>query len=248
MKLLRPLCAFALCGLVVNLPSRGQTVEQALSKASAAFSQGKPVSSVTLAGTADWIAGSDKGSGTATLTASADGSYSVQLQLDSGSHMEEQTSFASGPTCSYSGKDAVVHLSAGHNCMNNLAWFIPGVSLFGGKQPISVSALLTAEDNSSQPVLHLRQQLTPIDSLDARTRQLLTHLSTIDLYLDPVSFLPAILDYKIHSDRNAAVDIPVQVLFTNYQTVNGVRIPFRIRRYVDGTLQLDLVVSSAQAN
>lgn len=248
MKLLRPLCAFALCGLVVNLPSRGQTVEQALSKASAAFSQGKPVASVTLTATAEWIAGSDKENGNATLTANADGSSSLQLQLEKGSRTEAQTSFASGQTCSFSGQDAVMHSSAGHNCMSSVAWFIPGVSLFGGKQPTSLSTVLTAENSSSQPFLHLRQQQTPSGDLDTSTKQFLLHLSTVDLYLDPTSSVLSILDYKIHPDKNAGADIPVQILFTDYQVVDGIRIPFRIQRYINGVLNLDLTVTQVSAN
>ena len=245
MNLPRLLCA---CLLVAASSSYGQTVQQAISKASAAFSQGKPVASITLAATAEWTAGSDKESGNATLHANADGSYSVQLQLDNGIRTESQTSFASGPSCTFSGQDAVVHASAGHNCMNGVAWFMPDISLFGGHQANSVATFLTAENNASQPFLHLRQQQTPQTSLDTSTQQLLVHLSTVDLYLDPLTSLPSIADFKIHPDQNAAADISVQVLFTNYQTIDGVQIPFRIQRYINGLLNLDLTVTHASAN
>jgi hypothetical protein len=76
----------------------------------------------------------------------------------------------------------------------------------------------------------------------------MAHLGTTDLYLDPVTYLPAILSYNLHPDKNAAADIPVQITFTDYQAVNGVSIPFRIQRYINGVLNLDLTVTEAFVN
>ena len=248
MKLHKLLCVGFLCLPMGVRQGHSQTVQQILSSAATAFSHGKPVNSITLTGTATWIAGSDKESGNATLTANADGSFTVQLALDKGIRSEAQTSFTSSTSCTFTGIDAVVHASSEHNCLSNLAWFLPDVAVFGGKQPSFVLTLLTADNNASQPFIHLRQQQVLSSLSVAAGSQFLAHLSTVNFYLDPSSYLLSVLDYDIHPDNNAGVDIPEQVIFTDYRAVNGVNIPFRIERYINGVLNLDLTVTQASAN
>jgi hypothetical protein len=69
--------------------------------------------------------------------------------------------------------------------------------------------------------------------------------STVDVFYDPQTFLPASLEYFIHPDNNDLQNIPVRVVFSNYQSVSGVMLPFTIERYVNRTLQLKLDVSNA---
>jgi len=234
-------------GAVIS--AKSQTTQAVLAKAAAAFSQAKPVNGITLNATAEWIAGSDDETGNATLTANADGSYSLRLQLAQSSRTEAQTSFASGQTCSWSGTDAVSHPVAAQNCMGSMAWFLPAASLFGNLQPSTVSTSVESSTaGAASSFLDIQQQRTPPAAFTSDGAALLTHLSVVDLYLDPASFLPTGLAFNIHPDDNAASDIPVQVIFTNYQTINGVSIPFRIQRYFNGTLQLDLTVTLASTN
>jgi hypothetical protein len=69
-----------------------------------------------------------------------------------------------------------------------------------------------------------------------------------DLYLDAKTFLPVALSFSAHPDTNALVNIPVQVQFSNYQTVGGVRVPFHVQKYLQGSLFLDLAASQAVLN
>jgi hypothetical protein len=230
-------------------PAEGQTTQTILAKAAAAFSQGKSVNGVTLNATAEWIAGSDDETGNATLTANADGSYSIQLQLAQSARTEAQTSFSSGQSCTWSGTDGISHPVASHNCMGSVTWFLPGVTLFGKQQPSAVNTILTSTSavSAGPQLLDIRQQNVPT-ATSSDTVALLTHLSTSDVYLNPTTYLPMGLVFNIHPDDNAASDIPVQIVFTDYQSINGVSIPFRIQRYVNGSLQLDLTVTQASTN
>jgi hypothetical protein len=72
--------------------------------------------------------------------------------------------------------------------------------------------------------------------------------STADLGLDPASLLPAVLSYSTRPDNGAPIPIAIEIHYSNYQAVNGVQIPFTIQRYVNGSLQLEISVSSAQVN
>jgi hypothetical protein len=40
----------------------------------------------------------------------------------------------------------------------------------------------------------------------------------------------------------------IEVRYSNYQNAMGAKVPFHIQRYVNGSLQLDLVIQSAQVN
>jgi hypothetical protein len=232
--------------LALGGQSQSQSTQIVLSNAEKSFSQGRAVHSVTLTATAHWIAGSDNETGHATLTANADGSFTAQLQLSQSARKEAQTSFSSGKTCTWAGTDGVVHATAAQNCMGTLSWFLPQVQLFGGQQPSAVS--ITIMSGPNQSFIDLRQQRTTESALNPQLTTLMAHLGTTDLYLDPVTYLPAILSYNLHPDKNAAADIPVQITFTDYQAVNGVSIPFRIQRYINGVLNLDLTVTEAFVN
>jgi hypothetical protein len=73
-------------------------------------------------------------------------------------------------------------------------------------------------------------------------------VSTTDLGLDPNSFLPAVLTYSIRPANAVFMPIAVEIRYSNYQAVDGVKIPFTIQRYVNGSLQLEITLSSAQIN
>jgi hypothetical protein len=73
-------------------------------------------------------------------------------------------------------------------------------------------------------------------------------LSLVDLYLDAASYLPLILGFKTHADDDLNIEIPVEIQFADYRLVNGVRLPFRIRKFLQGSLLLDIALSGARVN
>lgn len=94
---------------------------------------------------------------------------------------------------------------------------------------------------------HLQSQLA-FSGLPSTLSTQVMQQSTSDLGLDPNSLLPAVLAYSVQPDSGAQTPIAIQILYSNYQTVNGVQIPFHIQRYVNGSLQLDILLSTAQIN
>ena len=77
---------------------------------------------------------------------------------------------------------------------------------------------------------------------------LIAQLTTTDVFLDLRNPLrPVALDFSVHPDTNALVDIPVEIQFSNYTSVNGVWIPFTVEKFVNSTLALTLQVGSASA-
>lgn len=245
-----------LLGFVVRQPSaQGQTSPPAgasltattlLQNASQAFSKGQPVHTVTLTGTANWIVGGDNENGNIALVANSDGSYQINLEMGQSSRTEIQTPFAQGQQCTWAGSDGVAQAVSGHNCMQSVAWFLPEVALFGNLQPQAVGTLLVGSSATAQtPGLDLRQQQSVVPNyVSANIASLYTHLSAVDIFYNPTTYLPLSVTYETHPDGNATLDIPVQVEFSNYQTVGGITVPFHIQRYVNGVLALDITISN----
>jgi hypothetical protein len=252
-------CAVILVAAFTRSPSRivhaqASTVESAsgvLGQLSAAFSSGQVIQSVQLTGTANWYAGSLTDSGTVNLTASTVGSSQMQLALaTSGQKTESQTGIGSAAECQWSGEDGVAHPVAQENCWKPALWFLPAFSFQASLMPsnLEVNDLgFGTIGSSANSYRHLQSQLVFSGAAGASVTAI-TQRSTIDLGLDPTSFLPSVLTYSVFPDNGARIPVTIEIRYSNYQAVNGAQIPFHIQRYVNGALQLDILISSAQIN
>jgi len=133
---------------------------------------------------------------------------------------------------------------AQHNLFTTGSWFCPVIAL---SQVVSASKLdiqfIGNEEKNGAALAHFTVQSFPLGT--GPQFALLTHLSQVDIYLDPQSLRPTVLDFNIHPDNDAGTDIPVEITFSNYTQVNGVWFPFTVERYVNSTLTLSLQVLSA---
>jgi hypothetical protein len=169
------------------------------------------------------------------------------LSLTDGQHEE----IRSGQTGVWIGPDGKQHAMALHNCLTEAAWFFPGLGL---QAALGDSTLLPAyvgpETRVNVAVQHVSiyRVVPPQTAVTATTASLIQRLSTMEVYLDAVSFLPVAIAFNVHPDNNAAIDLPVEIRFSNYQTVGGVKIPFHIQKFLQGNLLLDLNVGTSTLN
>lgn len=244
--------------LLASFHAWGQTVQggspnSVLSQLASAFSGGQVVQQIQLTGTATWTAGSLIDSGTVSLTASTTGSSQMQLNLAStGQRIETQTGTGSSAVCQWAGSGGVAHQISVNNCWRPALWFLPAISLQPSVLPSNLGIADLGEGavgSSTNIYRHLQGGLlasglpTGLPNTLAAT---LVQQSTEDVGLDPTSLLPAVLAYSLLPDSGSATPIAIEIHYSNYQTVNGVQIPFLIQRYINGSLQLSIVVSSAQ--
>lgn len=223
----------------------------ALDQLSSAFSGGQAVQQVTLSGDAAWYAGGIQYSGSATLTASVSGNAQLQLSLNTlGSRTEGQSGLGENATCQWSGSDGVAKAVSANNCWRPALWFLPALTL----QPNALVSQLQLTDLGKGPVgadgntyRHLRSQLAFAD-LPVSMSTSIAQQSVTDLGLDMNTMLPAVLTYTVLPDSGGFTPLAIEVRYSNYHTVNGVSIPFHIQRFVNGSLQLDLNIGSAQVN
>jgi hypothetical protein len=92
---------------------------------------------------------------------------------------------------------------------------------------------------------HLQSQLV-FSNFTSQMNAHFAQRSTTDIGLDSTTLLPAVLACSVHPDNGASTPIAIEIHYSNYRVIDGVQIPFHIERYINGSLQLDILVSSAQ--
>jgi hypothetical protein len=220
-----------------------------LAQSLSALTGSSTVSDVTLNGTAQRIAGSDDQNGTVILKAMATGESRMDLTLSGGNRSEIRSlDSANSPTGAWSGRDGVQHAMAYHNLLTDSSWFFPALTIKRLVSNIAVVGTYVGQETlNGQSVLHVSVSKPP--SYPAgRFAAVIQHLTQMDLYLSQDSLLPVALTFTTHADGDATLDIPVQILFSNYQTVNNIQVPFHVQKLINGNLSLDLQVQSATLN
>ena len=231
--------------------AQGASSSNVLGQLSTAFSGAKVIQQIQLTGNATWHVGPVEDSGTATLTASSNGTSLMQLALASaGDRTESQAGSGLGASCQWAGADGVAHAIQSGACWRPALWFLPAFSF----QPSLLPRELTVADlgigtvgTSDTLLRHLQSQLL-MSGASASVTADVAKWSKTDIYLNPTSLLPAVLAYSVRPDNGAPTAIAIEVHYSNYRTVNGIQIPFTIQRYVNGALQLEIQVSAAQIN
>ena len=231
-----------------TLPT-GVNSSSVLTQLATASLGGQVIQQIHVFGTATWSVGGLLDSGTANLTASTNGSSQMQLVLAStGVRTETQSGAGSSADCQWAGADGVAHEVSVGNCWKPAVWFFPALSLQPSLLPSYLGVIdlgLGSVGSSANTYRHLESQLT-FAGLPSTLTASITQQSITDLGLDPSSLLPAILAYSVLPDNGVQTPIAIEIHYSNYQAVNGVQIPFLIQRYVNGSLQLAIVVNSAQ--
>lgn len=240
--------------VVATLPSFAVTKEtasnsQALSYAAqsiASLTGGNSINDVTLTGTVTWTAGSDTETGTATLSALGTGESRMDLALSTGTRTDIRDSSTGTPLGKWITQGNASGMFAFHNCQTDAVWFFPALgSLVGGANV--VFSYVGLETRNSMNVQHIQSYMYQSIS-SASSKPSLQTLSTMDFYLDATTLLPSAITFNAHPDNNAGANISVEVDFSNYQAVEGITVPMHIQKYVQGTLTIDLTVSSAVFN
>jgi len=204
------------------------------------------VSDVTLTGSVTRSIGPDVETGSFTLKALGLVQSRMDLSFSSGPVTEIRT-IANGTPQGMWLEGGTVHPAANHNCFTDAAWFFPALSILNG--PIfnanSVVTYIGLETRAGRSVQHLHYF---VQGAVSDPTGLVQRLSAEDIYLDSSSLLLVSLVFNEHPDANAAVNTPVEIDYSDYRSINGINLPFRIRKSFNGSLLLDLTVQSAALN
>lgn len=253
MKLLAVLAAFLFT--CPNSPAAQQVNSPASPQASALLAQSLAAmvgpnapTDVSLSGTARRVAGPDDETGTGVLKAISGGASRMDLTLPSGTWNEILSTSLTQPSGSWTGPDGLSHDMAFHNLLAGSSWFFPAFPIAKGLSSASyVVTYIGHETHNGQPVEHISVSQTSPASLPQTAVSLQT-LSKLDFLLDSSTLLPAAMIFNTHPDKNALIDIPVEVRFSDYRPVNGALIAYHIQKYLNGSLILDFQAQTAALN
>jgi hypothetical protein len=172
----------------------------------------------------------------------------ISLSLTRGTLSEMRTWQNGHPSGSWTGFNGIRHTMAEHNCWTDAVWFFPALSLLSDyADPNLVFTDLGQQQYNGGSVEHIQIYRTAT-GLDADDLQLLAQMSTVDYYLDSQTALPVAFAFATHPDNDLSRDIPVAVLYTNYTGVGGIQVPLQLTEAVNGTVMLQVSISSASPN
>ncbi len=228
-----------------NQPASNSQAITYAAQSIAAMTGGTAISDATLTGTVTWTSGSDTESGTVTFLALGTAESRMDLALPSGTRTEirdAQTGTTLGEWIAPNGSGTF----ALYNCQTDAVWFFPALGSLAGGSTVVLS-YIGLETRNGESVQHLQSYISQssqssISGVSAQT------LSTVDFYLDATTFLPSAITFNAHPDNLASGNLPVEIDFSNYQNIGGVNVPTHIQKYLQGTLLIDVTISSATFN
>jgi hypothetical protein len=217
---------------------------QSILAAALAAMNASSVQSLSLSGNAEYIAGSTDETGSFTGQCAVNGASQFQLQTPAVS-LTENRQIANGvPSGNWVDTDGQQHTMAGQNLFTPESWFCAPIALLRFVQStVGNTQFVGNETKNGIAVAHFTI-ITPAASTTPESA-LTAHLTQSDLFLNSQTLVPVALDFNIHPDSDALIDIPVEILYSNYAVKNGALIPTTIQRYVNSTLALTLQVQSA---
>ncbi|HEV2395823.1 MAG TPA: hypothetical protein VGS27_02625 [Candidatus Sulfotelmatobacter sp.] len=226
-----------------------QSSTQALTyaaQAMAALTGGNAITDVTLTGTGAWTLGPETDNGNATFLASGTNESRMDLTLSSGTRTEIRDAQTGTRIGEWIAPNQSSGMFAYHNCVTDAVWFFPALGSLAGGSNI-VFTYIGQETRNGQSVQHI-QSYQPSSTALGPSGFNPQQLSVMDFYLDSVTFLPSSITFNVHPDNDSASNLLVEIDFSNYQTVNGFSVPMHIQKYLQGTLLIDLTVSTAAFN
>ena len=228
-------------------PSSDPAALALLTRTVSALTAGNRLDDVKLKGTVHWRAGSEDLRGPVDLEASSSGRSQIHLDLGNRTRVELFSGDNEDPSCAWTDKDKTTRPIATHNCWTPGAWFFPMLSILPAQQRGNiVITYVGRETQGGLAVEHIQIQRVFLGR--SKISGLLSHLSTMDLYLDGTTMLPATLKYFVHPDDDANQDIPTEIRFSDYREVSGIKIPFHVEKLISGSMFLEIEVSSANFN
>ena len=144
------------------------------------------------------------------------------------------------PHGKWSGSDATWHTMPLHSCWTDPTWFFPALTLQSALNDPQISfSYIGQETKAGVAVQHIRMsRVVPGQTTTATS--LIQRLSQVDIYLDSTTNLPVAIGFNVHPETNAGLDLPLEVQFSGWQPVNGIQVPSRIQKFLQGSLTLDL--------
>lgn len=146
--------------------------------------------------------------------------------------------FVSGHGSPVASHDGVRRSLMQHTALASPPFYLPGVVLATALRYPHVSIRLIHDDRS--PLIHV---LTSWD-----LNPLTAFITPQDWYFDPGTLLPVRVEYRVPNTENASKAEPASLEFSDFRSISGIGVPFRVVSHgPDGQTRV-FTVTSAQTN
>lgn len=217
-------------------------------QAMAALTGGNQVTSVTESGSVLRTIGNDQESGTISMQSTGNTASQIIISTNLGNRSETRQWDSGGPSGQWIDLDGQPHPMAQPNCWTDAVWFFPALSMLSDyADPTLVFTDLGPEQHDGHSVEHI-QAYRAYSGLPQGRADELARLSSVDYYLDSQTALPVAMAFATHDNRNMNVDVPVEIVFTQYESVSGVQVPFLVTRMWSGSPLFQISITSATLN
>ena len=202
-----------------------------------------------LQGTANSTIGAKTDSGTFSALCSVNGYGQLQVQLSNSALTETRQMVNGVRTGVWTGSDGTQHPVAAHNLLTADQWYCPSIIFSRIVQATDASVQFVGiESRNGQSLEHFRVTRVVGGNTLSTQPALLSHLTELNIFLDAQTLRPAIVSFNTHPDKNASIDIPVEIRFSSYAQSGGTWYPSQIEKYVNSNLVLDLQVQTVGFN
>lgn len=202
------------------------------------------ITDVTLNANVISVMGSDYETGTGIFRAKPNGESRIDLTLSGGTRTDVRSVLTGTPIGAWRQNGGKPVPYAQHNCWTDAAWFSPPFSSLAQFSNLNfVFKYIGPEQHNGVAVQHIQ-----VFQIGLNDGGLVQRLSTLDFYLSSNSNLPLAIAFNAHDDSNMNVNVPTELDFANYQSVNGIQVPFHFQQIVNGTVVLDVRITGAVFN
>lgn len=202
----------------------------------AAFASTALPHDVRIEGTVVQHSGEDV-SGTFVYELTADGRSKLQLNLGAQAVTENTTGYSDALACTWSEGGGAPHKVPPHNCVVPGSWMLPLLAMNSGQAALSFSS------DSARSLTVSRKSDTDNPDFDS----LVPTWSKATIMLDDAS-LPSTLSFNVRPDSDFNADLPVEISYSDYHDVDGIKVPYSVSKSVNGSALLDFTVTSVQFN
>jgi hypothetical protein len=225
--------------------------ESLLQRARAALSGPNPISDVTLTGTARRIAGSDDESGSVTLKAMSRGEARLDMVFPSGQLNEVRstsTETAAGRDGAKLDSRSTSRKIPFFNLLTEPAWFFPAFILQrASSDPRYTATYVGHETLDSEEVEHLSVSYHP-ERIAPDMAKTIEDLSKTEIFLESSTLRPVLMTFNTHPEAAWERNTPVAIRFSDFRNAGTSLVPYRIQKYIQNVLVLDVEVQTVQLN
>jgi len=207
-----------------------------LSVAYSAFAGSNSIKDVHIEGAVTEHAGEGT-SGTFIYDSTADGRTKLQLNLGKQTRTEFGSAFSELIDCSWMDSVGTRHAIAAHNCLTPSALLLPLLAL--NPQQTSVIFKTSTLSVNGADLVDVERK-----GKNAEARP----LSRSTVVLKKTDNLPVAITFTAHADNDAHINIPVEIIYSDYRDVNGVKVPYSIKKSMNGSTVLEFTAASVQFN